>query len=119
MVPQFFLVFLIALTTATPVNASESAEIDRDLPSITNSQITLDRVRSKSAVEITSTQTESAVETETAQTESAVEITSTQTESAVETETAQIKSVVEITSTQTRISSVENLETVSKINVGA
>jgi Carbohydrate-selective porin, OprB family/S-layer homology domain len=109
MVPQFFLVFLIALTTATPVNASESAEIDRDLPSITNSQIPLDRVRSKSAVE--TAQIESVVETKTAPIESAVEITSTQTESAVETETAQIKSAVETAQIE---SAVETASTQTK-----
>ena len=64
MLPLFSLVFLIALTVATPVRASDAAESDRDLPSITNSQIPLNQFRLESvqrelAVETASTQTKS------------------------------------------------------------
>jgi hypothetical protein len=94
MLPHFSLVFLIALTVATPVYATELAKIDGDLSSITNSQIPLNQVRTESSVAITSTQIESSVENPSTQRESVIE-------------TAQIESAVETPSTQTKSTFVD------------
>ena len=59
MFPLFSLVFLIALATATPVFASESAEIDRQLTSPVNSEESSDPIESDREIKLDNNSTKS------------------------------------------------------------